>query len=232
MAEGNIEKAIESYKILLVHDKDDGVAKTNLTLLESSLKALQSEQFFMFNKNIKQLIIDTNKIQKLKQASESAVDLEARYALFSIVSAKIDAEKDMSAKIYRAMLWLEQSEKLVDSIEKRYQAFYSSLNAKPLKSISEPSSIGYLVEINKQWKLVLKLVDNVGVRDDLEAYDIGVRNVQGEWLPSARVIIQVHEKIGSLGTNFKDRYSEILQGWVAGEKLIEHLESRKKAMAN
>lgn len=232
MAEGNIEKAIESYRILLVHDKDDGVAKTNLTLLEGSLKAIQGERFLVFNKNINQLIIDTNKIQKLKRASQTAADLEARHSFFSLVKSKIAKEKDMSAKIYRAMLWLEESSKLVNSIEDRYQAFYTLLNAKPLKAASEPSSIGYLIDLNNQWKSVLRIVDNVRVRDDLEGWNINVRDVQGEWLSSARVIFQVHDKIDLLGTNFKDRYSEILQGWDAGEKLIEHIEPRNKAMAN
>jgi hypothetical protein len=230
MAEGNIEKAIESYRILLVHDKNDTAARTNLSILESSLNALQGEQFFVFNKKIKQLVVNTNKIQKLNKAADIALDLEARYALFSFVYAKIDEKKDDSEKVFAAMIWLEKSEELVESIEKLYETLYSSVSSKSLKADTEESSLGYLFAINNQWKSVLKVVDNVGVRNELEEYDIYVRDVSGGWLPSARVISQVHDKIGFSSTHFKDRFGQIPLGWDAGKRLIEHFKARKQTM--
>lgn len=231
MAEGNIEKAIDSYRILLVHDKSDGVAKKNLTLLEGSLKALQNEHFLVFNKNIKQLIVDANKMQKLNKASELALEIDTRLALFNTVNSKLKNGKNESDKIYIAMDWLEKSEELVGSIETCYKEFYSSITSKSIKTASEAESIAYLINMNNQWKSARKNVDLVRVRENLEAYGIAVKYASGEWLSAASVILNVHEK---LQPEFRGRseFDQTSQGWVAGQRLIKHIQSRNNAMAD
>lgn len=230
LSECNLEKAIESYRVALVHNRENQVLKQKLDRLNEAVNCIQNEKFESFFKVVDAITKNNPRYSRLAKISRDALELSNRHfktilSLNLIVGSQSNfvEENNNDRKIIAALLTLERNNDF-DFEEKIYNEIYSTLNTKSVKDEKDPSSFVFLFNIKDKWKRIMAIVDNKFIRNKLEDYNIPVKDASANWLPTTTVLKFINDKVKSNEWSQQDdeQFPSLKSGWSIGELLLEH----------
>lgn len=217
---GEIDKAIDKLKILLVYDGNNQEGKIKLNSLENALKSIMSEDF-------SKAALDLRKIKSIENYSQLNLLKEncgnlgnATGQMKTLCNSKLKSNKST----YEAMKVLEFNQDLFEIIKSNYNSIYriSKLNKPEIST--ENMNIPFLLGINEMWNLAMSQVDRTYVREKMEEYGVAVRNTEGGWLPSSYTL---NSYSNNNGKRFLDeRFGSLKYGPQAGMMLVKFFEEK------